>query len=271
MKEINEEKEVFKNIQYSYFRDNFNLPNLPKKIDEQIKYVREFLNVSSLTVFKKKDMYVKFRSAALNQTEINMIKANIMVQIAANLSIKETNIPKYDRKKFLQSIDYALTLTKNHNDFYKLIKKSFYNCGVDLYILPNIPGSKINGASKRIGDHIMLMVNNRNNNSDSFWFTLFHEIGHIVNGDLGVSFEDEFGKKEENANEFAEEKLIPLKNYSDFKDNFDFSLKSIIEFADKINRDPGIVLGRLQKDKIIGYDDVRFNSLRKKYLITLMN
>ena len=56
LQEINEEREVFKSLKYSYFRDNFNLPDVPGKIDEQIKYVREFLNVSSLTVFKKKDM-----------------------------------------------------------------------------------------------------------------------------------------------------------------------------------------------------------------------
>ena len=55
LKEIVAEKEVFKNIKYSYFRDNFNLPDIPKKIEEQIKRVREFLNVSSLTVFKKKE------------------------------------------------------------------------------------------------------------------------------------------------------------------------------------------------------------------------
>lgn len=39
----------------------------------------------------------------------------------------------------------------------------------------------------------MLMVNDRRLNADSFWFTLFHEIGHIINGDYGISFEKETG------------------------------------------------------------------------------
>ena len=102
----------------------------------------------------------------------------------------------------------------------------------------------------------MLMVNDRNNNSDSFWFTLFHEIGHIINGDFGISFEKEDGEEENKANKFAEEKLIPSKDYSEFIRKKDFSLESLIIFADKINRDPGIVLGRLQKENIISYDDV---------------
>ena len=269
LQEINEEREVFKSLKYSYFRDNFDLPDVPGKIDEQIKYVREFLNVSSLTVFKKKDMYVNFRKADLNQTEINTIKANIMVQIAANISLKEVDIPKYDKKSFLKAIEYALTLTKDHKEFYKIIKKEFYKCGVDLIVLPNLLGSKINGASKKIGDHVMLMVNDRNSNSDSFWFTLFHEIGHIINGDFGISFEKEEGKEEENANKFAEDKLIPSKEYDEFIKKRKFTLNSLIEFSNEINRDPGIVLGRLQKDKLISYDDWKFNSLRTKYTISL--
>lgn len=269
LKEINEEREVFKSLKYSYFRDNFDLPDVPGKIDEQIKYVREFLNVSSLTVFKKKDMYVNFRKADLNQTEINTIKANIMVQIATNISLKEVDIPKYDKKSFLKAIEYALTLTKDHKEFYKIIKKEFYKCGVDLIVLPNLLGSKINGASKKIGDHVMLMVNDRNSNSDSFWFTLFHEIGHIINGDFGISFEKEEGKEEENANKFAEDKLIPSKEYDEFIKKRKFTLNSLIEFSNEINRDPGIVLGRLQKDKLISYDDWKFNSLRTKYTISL--
>lgn len=267
-KELQEEREIFKTLNYSYFRDNFDLPDIPRKIDEQIKNVREFLNVSSLNVFKKADMYVKFRSIASQQSEASMVKANIMVQIAANISMKKNDIPKYDKKKFLNSIKYALTLTTRHNDFYKIIKDEFYQSGVDLIILPNISGSKINGACKKIGNHIMLMINDRNSNQDSFWFTLFHEIGHIINGDFGVSFENEFGKEEEEANKFAEECLIPSKAYKQFINENNFTLENVIYFSNKIDRDPCIILGRLQKEKIIRYDDWRFNILRKKYTIS---
>ena len=39
----------------------------------------------------------------------------------------------------------------------------------------------------------MLMVNDRRLYSDTFWFTLLHEIGHIINKDYGISFEKETG------------------------------------------------------------------------------
>ena len=46
-----------------------------------------------------------------------------------------------------------------------------------------------------------------------------------------------------------------------------FDLQTIREFANEIGRDPGIVLGRLQKDGIVGYDDWSMKTLRHKYKV----
>ena len=70
---------MFSNLDYKYFREHFNLPNLPRKKEEQIKQVRKFLNVVTLTVLKKRDMAVSFRSDTGELTEANIIKANIMM------------------------------------------------------------------------------------------------------------------------------------------------------------------------------------------------
>ena len=63
--ELDSEKKVFSIINYKYFVDNFNLPELPRRINEQIIKVREFLKVSSLTVFDKIEIGVSFRSGNL--------------------------------------------------------------------------------------------------------------------------------------------------------------------------------------------------------------
>ena len=224
--ELIQEREIFSFLDYKYFRDHFNLPDLPRKIDVQIAQVRSFLNVATLTVFKKKDMAVSFRSAAGELSEANIVKANIMVQIAINIALK-TEVPKFNKAFFEEAVRYALTLTKDHSTFYPLIKGAFGKAGVILVILPNISGSKINGATKKIGNNIMLMVNDRRLNSDTFWFTLFHEIGHIINGDA----------------------------------------QTIRIFAEKIDRDPGIVLGRLLNDGKVDYNDWTLKDLRHKYKV----
>jgi len=268
MLEFEKEKEVFKSLDYKYFRENFHLEDLPRKIDEQIKRVREFLNVASLTVLTKRDFAVSFRSANDNLTCSNIIKANAMVQIAINKTLK-VNGPKYNNKKFEEAIQYALTLTTDHDNFYPLIYKKFLDAGVILTILPNISGSKINGATKKVGNKIMLMVNDRRLNSDTFWFTLLHEAGHIINGDYGISFENESGGTELFADQYARNQLIPLEDYARFINENKFDLYSIQQFAKSINRDPAIVLGRLENDKRVRNDDQSLHVLRHKYKITM--
>lgn len=260
------ERKVFESLDYKYFRDNFGLPALPRKIDEQIKEVRSFLNVATLKVFTRRDMAVSFRSSTTELSEANTIKANAMVQIAVNKALK-VDAPKFNKHRFADAAKYALTLTRNHDEFYPLLYKSFLDAGVIFVILPNLSGSKINGATKKIGDNIMLMVNDRRLNADSFWFTLFHEIGHIMNGDYGISFERENGEQEDLADRYAEDSLIPAGRYQEFLSKKQFDLHTITVFADQINRDPGIVLGRLQNDGIIRFDDWTMKPLRHKYKI----
>lgn len=266
-KELEREKRVFKYYQYLYFRDNFGLPDLPRKTDEQIKCLREFLNVSSLSVFTKPNMTVSFRSMSENMKESNIARANAMVQIAINKAL-EVNVPKYDKKKFEKAVEYALTLTTEHKNFYPLLKKSFADAGVIFVILPNLSGSGINGATKKIGDNVMLMVNDRRLYSDTFWFTLFHEIGHIINGDYGITFENECVGGEDAADKYAEDKLIPPDMYEDFLKNGKYDELSIRMFAKSIGRDPGIVLGRLQNDQKIAFTNISLSkALRHKYKV----
>ena len=264
--ELAQERVIFSFLDYKYFREHFGLPDLPRKIHEQIVYVRNFLNVSTLTVLKKRDMAVNFRSATGELAEANIIKANIMVQIATNIALK-TEASKFNKTLFEEAVRYALTLTKNHSTFYPLIREAFAKAGVIFVILPNISGSKINGATKKVGNNIMLMVNDRRLNSDTFWFTLFHEIGHIMNGDYGISFDAESGEQEEIADKYAENMLIPYELYRKFIEENRFDVQSISIFAKKIDRDPGIVLGRLLNDGKVAYNDWTLTSLRHKYRV----
>lgn len=265
--ELKREREVFKLIDYKYFRDYFKLPDLPRRVDEQIKCVREFLSVSSLTVLEEENLAVNFRSYSDNLSRSNTVNANAMVQIGINQTIK-AEIPKYNKKKFEKAVSFALAQTKNHSEFYPAIKKAFGEAGVALVALPNLKNSGINGATKRVDGKIMLMVNDRRHYADTFWFTLFHEIGHILNGDLGVSFHDE---AEDEADHYAQMKLIPQERYEEFIQQYRYFDEAIIcQFARDIDRDPGIVLGRLLRDKLVPETDMRLkNKLRHSYNVVI--
>lgn len=266
--ELKREREVFKLIDYKYFRENFGLPNLPRKVDEQIKCVREFLSVSSLTVLEKRNLAVNFRSYTEDLTKSNVVNANTMVQIAINQALK-TETPKYNKKKFEEAVSFALTQTKNHEGFLPAVKTAFRKAGVALVVLPNLKNSGINGATKKLDGKVMLMVNVRRHYADTFWFTLFHEIGHILNGDLGITFQDE---SEDEADLYAQRALIPQEKYEKFVSQHPcLDEDTITRFAESIDQDPGIVLGRLMKDKKVAYSETYLSDrLRHKYKVVIV-
>lgn len=263
--ELKKEREVFKLIDYKYFRDHYGLPDLPRKVDEQIKNVREFLSVSSLTVLQERSLTVNFRSYTEELSRSNIVNANAMVQIAINRALSmETS--RYDKRAFEKAVDFALTQTKNHDGFLTEVKNAFGKAGVALVVLPNLKRSGINGATKKVNGKVMIMVNDRRHYADTFWFTLFHEIGHVLNGDLGITFKNE---AEDEADLYARRSLIPEDAYAEFKNQKrSFTEDDIRSFADDINQDPGIVYGRLQIDGMIPYTETYLSSrLRHRYKV----
>ena len=103
--------------------------------------------------------------------------------------------------------------------------------------------------------------------SDIFWFSLFHELGHIINNDFfsNYSDEEEYRKKEEEADAFAKEWLIDSQSYATFVLKKQFDRQAIVDFAKQIGIHPSIVLGRLQKEHIVDYR--QFHDLKLKYSI----
>ncbi|MBQ9220752.1 MAG: HigA family addiction module antitoxin [Succinivibrio dextrinosolvens] len=265
-KELEKEKEIFSYIDYKYFIKYFSFPEFTHRTEERIKFLREFLNVSSLVLLSNRELTVKFRSYSDNLSVSNVVNANVMVQIAVNEALKRSYC-KFNLQKCYEAINYALTLTCEKENFLTKIQKSFEDAGVSLVVLPYLKNSGINGAVKKIGSRLLLMVNDRRGYADTLWFTLFHEIGHVINKDYGISIA---GESEEQADLFAKNMLIPKEQYKDFiNNNSRITKESIKVFADLIGRDPGIVLGRLLYDKIIPYTEAKtFEELRYKYRIT---
>ena len=88
----------------------------------------------------------------------------------------------------------------------------------------------MHGATFYEGSKIVIGMTIRGKDADRFWFSLFHEFGHIILGHInsseGISCEDET-----EADNFARECLIPSKSFEEFVKNNSFTKKSIIDFS----------------------------------------
>ena len=70
-------------------------------------------------------------------------------------------------------------------DVQEELRSIFAKYGIDFSIVKNFRGAPVQGyvAPKSDGSYQMV-VTIRNAYADIFWFSIFHELGHIVNGDI---------------------------------------------------------------------------------------
>ena len=171
-----------------------------------------------------------------------------------------------------------LTRQKNPNHFIPLLQRSCSPSGVAVVIVRAPRGCRASGAVRFITDKkAILQLSFRYLTDDQFWFTFFHESGHLVKhgeqllrpsvlndhrpwilegSDVPVSDE------EQDANDFAAQTLLPTAFQDDL---FEVPLhrRAIIKLAQRANVSPGIIVGQLQHHGRIGYD--KFNGLKRRF------
>jgi Zn-dependent peptidase ImmA (M78 family) len=101
---------------------------------------------------------------------------------------------------------------------------------------------------------------------DHFWFTFFHEAGHILLHEKGRLFVEGVAtntpREESEANQFAVDTLIPQELRKEFS-NLRAHTFEVIRFASKAGISPGIVVGQLQHLQIIPPN--RLNRLKRRF------
>ena len=148
--------------------------------------------------------------------------------------------------------------------FYDELVRILANCGISLVVLPHIDGSFLHGASFVDGKKIILGLTVRGKDADKFWFSLFHELFHIIDGHINLPG-DCTQEEEAAADLYATNVLIDPNEFEKFIGESDFSKTSIVHFSEKIEILPGIVLGRLQKENYLKYN--QYHELKVKYEI----
>lgn len=134
--------------------------------------------------------------------------------------------------------------------------------GVAVVFVPELPKTHVWGVTRWLSPtKALIQLSLRYKTDDHFWFTFFHEAGHILlHGTSGFFLEAKSGKtaQEREANQFAEEWLIPQTDLDRFLKTFDKSKEAIREFAQSMGIAPGIVVSRLQHEALLprnyGYD-----------------
>ena len=142
------------------------------------------------------------------------------------------------------------------NQIQKRLSQIFSDCGIAFRIVPNFTGAPVQGFIKKTEEGtLILCMTLRQKFADIFWFTLFHEIAHILNGDTKhefIDFDSVSGDMEAKADRMAGEFLINSEEYKIFVNAEGYkSLNEIKSFAASQNVRDYIVQGRLMKEQMI--------------------
>lgn len=126
--------------------------------------------------------------------------------------------------------------------------------GVALVITPEIGKTHLSGAARWLSaEKAIIQLSLRHKSDDHFWFTLFHEAGHLLAGQrrdfLDAEIDgDQQDEAEEIADQFSRDALIPPEAYEQLRSAGSFTERSVRDFAREIGIAPGVVVGRLQRD-----------------------
>lgn len=134
-------------------------------------------------------------------------------------------------------------------------RKLLNAAGVGLLLIEGVSGAPASGAVHWIRRNPWIVLTLRYRTDDQLWFSLFHEIGHLLEGGRRPEVveevaDDELPRLDEQAaNAFAREALLPRDELDRWLAENVINRPSISTFAASQGVAPGIVVGRLQRDR----------------------
>jgi len=195
---------------------------------------------------------VAFRQTQRFETYAESISAWLR---KGEIEAQQIRCEPFDRELFQETLKDIRRLTREEPAvFQPQLIDWCAAAGVAVTFVPELPKSGVCGATRWLGDKAVIQLSLRYKSNDHLWFTFFHEAGHIIVHGHGAVFIESQGlnnDQEEEANQFARDTLIAPVDWHHFLDRGDYSNRAIQRFADEIGIAPGIVVGRLQHDKVL--------------------
>ncbi|MBD3175807.1 MAG: ImmA/IrrE family metallo-endopeptidase [Armatimonadia bacterium] len=245
-----------------------------RKLSDRVRSLCAFFAISSPEAYGRvrEELLPAWRE---ERTAKGDVHARAMWMRMGEIKAQEMDCQPYDKAAFRAALDEArkLTCVRDPEDFVQRLQDLCAGCGVAVVFVPELKGTAAYGATRWLSPaKAMIALSLRRKTNDQLWFAFFHEAGHILlhgrrdvfmERDSGIPRDEALAQKEEEANRFAADHLIPRGRYEEFIFRGLRGASSIREFAKEVGIAPGIVVGRLQREKHIKYN--RHNDLKVRY------
>ena len=263
--------ELAKSAQWESWARKFPLKEMRKlrflpEGKSEVETLLHFLGVSSPdswnAVWSASD--VAYRQTRKFTTSVEAISAWVR---ETELAAAELQTADFSEQLLRSSIKELRSLTRTKADnIMEPIQNICAAAGVAVVWVPELPHCGISGCARWVSDKkALIALTLRYKTDDQMWFTFFHELGHVLlhrrkrsfvldnaAGDLSDQVVDpEMQEYEGEANRFAADTLIPPTALGDFVRRKSFTNEDIHNFSEEIGVGPGIVVGRLQRERLL--------------------
>lgn len=177
---------------------------------------------------------------------------------------EEFKLPVYDKQRFKEALTAMKIVVREHPANYKeQLQTACKNAGVVVVYTPNLPKATPCGAARWYNHHPLIQLSGRYKTNDSFWFTFYHEAGHILlHGKKDVFIEDVKGveldqQQEQEANNFSSHWLLTDEQYNLIIQG-SITADTIKAHAKRLGTHPAIIVGRLEHKGKVRHNQFRF-------------
>ena len=245
------------------------LTPIPHPAEEAIACLR-FFGVPDVQTWREKYAELETMVAFRTSPSFDSRPASVAAWIRqGEIRAGATNCGPWDAQQFADSLPAirALTQKKDPGLFIPELRRHCAESGVALTVVRAPNGCRASGATRFLSPgKAMLLLSFRYLTNDHFWFTFFHEAGHLLLHDHGaVCLEGNdlpSVYEEQEANDFAAKVLVPPEDAQTLR-VLKVSQRDIVRFATRIGVSPGIVVGQLQHLDRIGHHQM--NRLKRHY------
>ena len=235
-----------------------------RNIEEKTQHLFSFFGVASHIGWENLYMQSELKVAAYTSLKHTHEAHSISAWLRqGELQASKVEVPPFDVKRLKENFTAMRKLmVEQPHDFFIQLQKLCLDAGVILLFTPKLPKVPLSGSTRWINDTPLIQLTARYGQNDRFWFTFFHEVGHIIlHGKKYISLENvDFAaadaQKEQEAHDFAvkhtfskeqEQKLIQEHPTS-------ISAPDIVNYAREFNTHPALIIGRLQHLQLIHYN-----------------
>ena len=218
--------------------------------------VCRFFGVANRSSWEKvwRDALASFRRSQTFKTDAGAVAAWLRI---GEIDAQAIECAPFDAHRFRQSLDAIRRLTLEPPEaFVPRLREVCAANGVAVVFVPEIKGTRCWGAARWISPtKALIELSLRYKSDDHLWFSFFHEAAHLLlhgKKELFITTDRFTDQSEDEANQFASTFLIPKKHELRLRD---LALAEIPEFAQELGIAPGIVVGRMQKEKLLGWKE----------------